>query len=228
MRFVIVGAGRVGIRTARVLREEGHEITLVEPEPTRVDRLRDEGFDVAAGDGTSESTLAEAGIKEADGLAALSGDFEVNILACTIAKGYDCRTVLRITREYHESALRKHASDIDEIVFPERLGSVVAKNALLGGSIRAVADIASHLQVMELTVVDTSPMRGYSLAELELPADSRVLAFGKADGPLGLPDEDRSLQAGDRVVVLADYEHLSEVRQILVGNDTPLAAGGRA
>jgi trk system potassium uptake protein TrkA len=126
MRFVIVGAGRVGIRTARVLREEGHEITLVEPEPTRVDRLRDEGFDVAAGDGTSESTLAEAGIEEADGLAALSGDFEVNILACTIAKGYDCRTVLRITREYHESALRKHASDIDEIVFPERLGSVVA------------------------------------------------------------------------------------------------------
>ena len=227
MRFVIVGAGRVGIRTARVLREEGHETTFVEPETTRVERLREEGFDVVAGDGTSEATLVEAGIEEADALGALSGNFEVNVLACTIAKGNDCRTVLRITREYHETTLRKYASDVDEVVFPEQLGSVVAKNALLGGSIRAVADIASHLQVMELTVTQGSPMRGYSLAELELPADSRVLAFGKADGPYGLPGEDRSLQAGDRVVVLADYEHLSEVRQILVGS-APAVAGGRA
>ena len=30
MRFVIIGAGRVGLRTARVLREEGHEVVLVE------------------------------------------------------------------------------------------------------------------------------------------------------------------------------------------------------
>lgn len=229
MRFVIVGAGRVGMRTARVLRDEGHEVTLVEPDGTKVDRLSEEGHEVLHGDGSDEETLQSAGVSEADGLAALSGSFEVNVLACMIAKGHGCRTVLRASSEYHEHVLHKYASDIDEVVYPERLGAIVAKNALLGGSIRAIADIARHLQVVELTVTDASPMRGYSLAELELPADSRVLAFGKADGKFGLPDEDHSLEVGDQVVVLADYERLADVRHLIVGNtDRVSVVGGEA
>ncbi|MFB6117935.1 potassium channel family protein [Halosegnis sp.] len=228
MRFVIVGAGRVGLRTARVLREEGHEVTVVESDATKADRLRSEGFDVIEGDGAEKATLVAAGVEGADAVGALTGDFETNILACTIGKGHGCRTVLRVTREYHEDTVRQYASDIDEVVYPERLGAVVAKNALLGGSIRAIADIAQNLQITELTVTESSPMRGYSLDELELPADSQVLAFGKADGSFGLPDEDYSLAAGDRVVVLADYEHLSEVRQIIVGGDEPAAVAGGA
>ena len=228
MRFVIVGAGRVGLRTARVLREEDHDVTVIDTDEDRVERLREEGVDVVVGDGSDEATLVEAGLPDADALGGLSGDFETNVLACTIAKGHGCRTVLRVTREYQENTVREYASDVDEAVFPERLGAVVTKNALLGGSIRAVADIAPHLQVMELTVTEASPMRGYSLSELELPADSRVLAFGKADGPFGLPDEDNSLAAGDRVVVLADFDYLAEVRQIIVGREAAAVAGGRA
>jgi len=226
MRFVIVGAGRVGMRTARVLREEDHEVTLVEPTRTTVERLRDEGLDVVEGDGSAESTLRTAGVEDADGLAALSGSFEVNVLACMIGKGHNCRTVLRATSESHEQVLRRYGSDIDEVVYPERLGAIVAKNALLGGSIRAIADVANRLQVVELTVTDSSPMHGYSLAELELPADSRVLAFGKAGAEFGLPDEDLSLETGDRVVVLADYEHLEDVRRIVVGDSQRVAVAG--
>lgn len=226
MRFVIVGAGRVGMRTARVLREEGHEVTLVEPTRTTVERLREEGFTVVEGNGADESTLRTAGVADADGLAALTGSFEVNILACMIGKGHDCRTVLRATSESHEEVLRRHGGDIDEVVYPERLGAIVAKNALLGGSIRAIADVANHLQVVELTVTDSSPMHGYSLSEMELPADSRVLAFGKAGEEFGLPEGDLSLETGDRVVVLADYEHLSNVRRIVVGDTQRIAVAG--
>jgi len=39
MRFVIVGAGRVGLRTARVLAEEGHEGTVIETDPDQLERL---------------------------------------------------------------------------------------------------------------------------------------------------------------------------------------------
>ncbi|MFC6726734.1 NAD-binding protein, partial [Halobium palmae] len=38
MRFVITGSGRVGLRTARVLREEGHEVTLVERDRDQAER----------------------------------------------------------------------------------------------------------------------------------------------------------------------------------------------
>lgn len=229
MRFVIVGAGRVGMRAARVLRDEGHEVTLVEPNTATVDRLRDEGYDVVKGDGSQEDVLVDLDLDEVDGLAALSGEFDVNVIACMIAKSHGCRTVLRAASDYHEYVLRKYASDVDEVVYPERLGAILAKNALLGGSIRAIADIAKHLQLVELTVTRQSPMHGYSLSELELPADSRLLAFGKADGTYQLPTMDESLEAGDRVIIIVDYENLTDVRRLIVGEtEHAVAAGGGA
>jgi len=229
MRFVIVGAGRVGMRAARVLREEGHEVALVEPDGTKVRRLRSEGFEVVQGDGSDEEVLLSMDLDSADGLAALSGDLMVNVVACMIAKAHGCRTVMRADGDYREYVVRKYSQDVDEVVYPERLGAIAAKNALLGGNIHAIADIAPTLQLVELTVTDHSPMHGYTLSELELPGNARVLAFGKADGRMGLPEPDQSMETGDRLIVIADYDVLGDVRAIIVGEDAPVpsaATGG--
>ncbi|MFC5972358.1 potassium channel family protein [Halomarina salina] len=217
MRFVIVGAGRVGRRTARVLTQEGHEVTVVELDSGRAERAPSEEFEVVEGDGSSESDLESVGIDEADGIAALSGDVTVNLVACMIGKARDCRTVLRVDNDYREYILTKYASDVDEVIYPERLGAIAAKNALMGGSVRAIADVAQNIQLVELTVTEESPMRGYTLSELELPADSKLLGFGKEGGSVSLPNDDESLELGDRVVVIADFDALSDVRQIIVG-----------
>ncbi len=227
MRFVIIGAGRVGMRTARVLQEEKHSITIIEPDATKAERLRNEGFEVVEGDGSDEATLLAQNLDDVDGIAALSGDIVVNFIACMIGKHHDCRTVLRVDNDGHEYIIRKYASDVDEVVYPERLGAIAAKNALVGGSVRAVADIAHNLQLVELVVTPDSPMQGYSLSELELPADARVLAFGKSDSNLQLPDADASLEVGDRVVAIVDFSVLREVEQIIVGESEPgIARGG--
>jgi trk system potassium uptake protein TrkA len=230
MRFVIIGAGRVGLRTARVLRDEGHEVTIVERESIKAKRARDQGFGVVEGDGSREAVLVDAGIEDADAIGALTGDLNVNFAACTIGKHHGCRTVMRIDEDYREDIYRKYTAEVDVIIYPERLGAIGAKNALLGGDIRAIADIAQNLQVVELTVTEEAPTRGYTVSELQLPADATVLAFGKADSALGIPDPDRTVEAGDRLVVLADFEVLDSVRQIVVGNAkgraTPGATGG--
>ncbi|WP_290818728.1 TrkA family potassium uptake protein [Halovivax sp.] len=229
MRFVIVGAGRVGLRTARVLREEGHEVTLIERDESKIRRARSNDFDVVAGDGSREEVLGEAGLEDADALGALTGDLNVNFAACMIGKHYDCRTIMRIDDDYREQIYRKYADEVDEVVYPERLGAIGAKNALLGGTIRAIADIAQHLQVVELTITDDAPVEGYSISELELPADATLLAHGKEGAEYAIPGPDESLTAGDRLVVLADFAVLSDVRQIVVGRTAGRAtadAGG--
>ncbi|GAB3684329.1 TrkA family potassium uptake protein [Salinarchaeum chitinilyticum] len=226
MRFVIIGAGRVGLRTARVLGEEGHEVVLVERDDTKAERARSQGYEVVEGDGSREEILETAGIEDADALGALTGDLNVNFAACMIGKHRGARTVLRIDEDYREEIYRKYAAEVDEIVYPERLGAIGAKNALLGGDIRAIADIAQHLQVVELTITEQAPIRGYSISELQLPADATVLAFGKSDGPLGIPSPDESLENGDRIVVLADFGVLDDVRQLVVGEAGRAAAGG--
>ncbi|KYH26262.1 hypothetical protein HAPAU_13570 [Halalkalicoccus paucihalophilus] len=226
MRFVIIGAGRVGLRTARVLSAEGHEVVLVERDADMADRARTEGYEVVEGDGSRESVLEEAGIDDADAFGALTSDLNTNFAACMIAKHYGCRTILRIDEDYREDIYRKYADEVDEIVYPERLGAIGAKNALLGGDIRAIADIAQNLQVVELTVQPDSPMKGYTISEISLPADATFLAFGKNDRPLAIPSSDESLEEGDRLAVLADFEVLDDVRQLIVGNAKRAAAGG--
>ena len=226
MRFVIIGVGRVGLRTARVLREEGHGVAVVERDRDAAERAEADGFDVVEGDGSREPVLAQAGIDEADALGALSGDLNANFAACMIANHHGCRTVMRIDEDYREEIYQQYAEEVDEVIYPERLGAIGAKNALLGGSIQAIADIAQHLQVVMITITEQSPMRGYSIEEVELPAQARVLAFGKADGAMSIPLADDSLEAGDRLAVLADFEVLSDVRRLLIGQEQPVTAGG--
>ncbi|MEA1931719.1 potassium channel family protein [Halohasta litorea] len=224
MRFIIIGAGRVGLRTARVLRQEGHEVTLVERDAEKADRARGLTFEVVDGDGSRESVLQDAGVADADAVGALTGDLNANFAACLIAKHHGCRTVMRIDEDYREEIYQQYADEVDEIVYPERLGAIGAKNALLGGSIQAIADVAQSLQIVLITITDGSPMKGYTLSEVALPSDSRILAFGKANDPLGIPLPDDSLEAGDRVAVLAEFSELTEVRQLLVGDESAAAA----
>ncbi|PSQ25716.1 potassium transporter Trk [Halobacteriales archaeon QS_8_65_32] len=228
MQFVIVGAGRVGLRTARVLSEEGHEVSVVEPDAAAIADLADAPFDVVSGDGSREAVLEDAGVAAADAIGALTGDLNANFVTCMIGKAHDCRTVMRIDEDYREEIYREYASEVDEIIYPERLGAIAAKNALIGGNIRAVADIAQGLQVVELEVTDDSPTRGYTISEVSLPANSRLLAFGKQEGALALPDPDAPLELGDRLVVLADFEALADVRRIIVGDVAGASASAEA
>ncbi|QIB75790.1 TrkA family potassium uptake protein [Halogeometricum borinquense] len=226
MRFVIIGAGRVGLRTARVLRDEEHEVTIVELDTDRIERAREAGFEVIDGDGSREETLERAGVADADAIGALTGDLNVNFAACSIGKHHGLRTVLRVDEDYRDEVYKKYAEEVDEVVYPERLGAIGAKNALLGGSIRAIADIAQNLQVVLMTVSDESPMRGYSIEEVALPGQARILAFGKAGEQMGIPMRDDSLETGDRLAVLADFDVLGNVRQLIVGDEVTATAGG--
>ena len=218
MRIVIIGAGRVGSRTARVVANEGHDVVLIENKPEKVERFRNEGFEVVQGDGVSEDVLDAVDLGRTDAVGALTGDLNVNFAACMVAKDRGCRTVLRIDEDYREIIYRKYADEVDEIVYPERLGAIGAKNALLGGNVTAIADLAENLQVVQFTVSEEAPMKGYTVGELELPSRARVLAFGKKNGALGLPLPDDTLEVGDRIAVLAEFDALVGVRQILVGD----------
>jgi trk system potassium uptake protein TrkA len=226
MRFVIVGAGRVGLRTARAIRESDHEVVLIEPNAETAQRAREEGFEVSEGDGAREDVLESAGIADATALAALTGDLNTNFAACTIANHYGCRTVMRIDEDYREDIYRKYVEEVDELVYPERLGAIVAKNALVGGNIRAIADIEEDLQLVEFTITKSAPMHGYSMDELELPARAKLLAIGFGDEPLRIPDSDDRLEEGTQLVILSDSSKMDDVRSIIVGETGRAALGG--
>ncbi|MFC4550200.1 MULTISPECIES: potassium channel family protein [Halorussus] len=217
MRLVIVGAGRVGFRTARILQEEGHEAVIVENDPEKADRARDEGFLVIEGDGASEEVLEQADLQTVDAVGGLTGDLNVNFAACMIGKHYGCRTVLRIDEDYREDIYHKFADDVDDVVYPERLGAAGAKTALLGGDFNVIADLTAGLQLTTLKVAEDAPIVGERVSDLELPEEARVYAHGRDRERMTIPLPGTTVEANDRLAIIARREALERVRTGLQG-----------
>ncbi|NNF58795.1 MAG: NAD(P)-binding domain-containing protein, partial [Rhodothermaceae bacterium] len=87
MRTIVVGAGDVGYDVARMLSLQGHDVTVIDPDPAKVEHVQ-ETLDVMViqGSGTSVETLKQARILDADLLVAVTDVDEVNIIASMLAE----------------------------------------------------------------------------------------------------------------------------------------------
>lgn len=215
MRFVIVGYGRVGSRTTRVLSEEGHDVVVVDDDSERIDRAVGDGFETVHGDGADEAVLTDAGIDTADAIGAFTPDLNVNFAACMVGSHHGCRTVLRIDEDYRQDIYEKYANDVDEIIYPERLGAAGAKTALLGGDFNVVADLTETLQLTVVEITEGSPAVGKRISELDLPGNARIYAHGHDTDPLTIPLPGTELATGDEVAVIAETQSADSVRTTL-------------
>jgi len=221
MNFVIIGAGRVGLRTARVLKDSGHDVVLVEKDQDAIQRAEDAGFRVVENTGPLAAALEQAAIESADALAALTNDLNANFASCMIAKQHGCRTVMRFDETHSEDIYREYAGNVDELVNPEQLAATVVTNALTGGNVRAISDIKENLQLVEFRLTEASPMDGYSLQELELPGNAMLLAYATGDEPLRLPTDNDVLSTGDRLAILTDFDDHDDIHRLIVGESAP-------
>ena len=215
MKFVIVGFGRVGMRTARVLQEEGHDVTIVDADAEKVERSREEGFQAVLGDCNDESVLEAAGIAETDAVAGLTGDLNANFAACMIGNEHGCRTVLRIDEDYREELYENYASEVDEVVYPERLGAAGAKTAMLGGDFDVLADLTENLTVTSIRIPEGSPVIGTRVVTLDLPGDAQVYAHGRDDEPMSIPLPRDTITANDRIAITAPPTAIEDIRASL-------------
>src|SRR5262245_5363420 len=87
MHVVIVGCGRVGSGLARIIEEKGHSIAVIDKDPRAFRRLHS-GFSgkQVVGVGFDRERLEEAGIHDADAVAAVTSGDNSNILTARVAR----------------------------------------------------------------------------------------------------------------------------------------------
>jgi trk system potassium uptake protein len=87
VRVVIMGCGRVGILLTQELAKAGHEVTVIDKNPSAFDRLPP-GFEARTivGLGFDKDVLEDAGIKEADAFLAVSSGDNSNIVSARVAR----------------------------------------------------------------------------------------------------------------------------------------------
>jgi trk system potassium uptake protein len=87
MKILIMGCGRTGAQLASMLDTEGHAVTILDTNDLSFRRLPPDFKGTAlVGDGTSDDTLAKAGIKDIDAFIAVTQGDNRNIMAAQIAR----------------------------------------------------------------------------------------------------------------------------------------------
>ena len=110
MNVVILGSGRTGVRLATAMQNDGHIVTVIDIDSDKTEVLasRQQPVDetdgkpaitILKGDGTKDSLLEAARIREADFFAALTNDDNSNGLAALKARNtYQVMTVVAAIR----------------------------------------------------------------------------------------------------------------------------------
>jgi K+ transport systems, NAD-binding component len=210
---LIIGGGRVGFQTAELLADRGHNVTIIERDPEICEAITDEWVaTVIEGDATNPDILAQGGPEKADVIAGLSGLTGVNIAVCMMAMRIapDIRTVARVDH----GGVSAYREFVDGIVYPERAGSKVAANEILGSDVRTLADVTGDLEIMEVVVGESAPAAGKQLTEVRFPAGTLVISDDDGER---VAQPDTVLTPGRRYTVAVESDVVDEVMRLLRG-----------
>ena len=228
MRTVIIGAGEVGLNTARMLSHEGHDVVLVEKDERLVEKATEE-LDalVIAGNGANPKLLSEAGIKRTDLLIAASSSDEVNIIACLAAKAQGVsRTVARIHNpDYYEAGdpFAEEMLGIDFIIHTEQMAAQEIKEALLvPGAINVDSFAEDTIEVAEVILDEGSEAVGRALKERRAPRQQPRSSASSGAGRRSCPKARRCSSERDHVLLISGRRQISEAVGVLATDTAPV------
>ena len=123
MKIIIVGCGKVGKTLATNLFNEGHDVTMVDQDSTKLKAFVAK-YDImgVVGNCATHTTLEEAGIKSCDLMIAVTGSDELNMLSCVLANKYKgTRTVARVRNPayFDDASYLRDELGIGLIINPE-------------------------------------------------------------------------------------------------------------
>ena len=218
MKIVLVGGGKVGTALARQLSEEGHNVTVIDTNKARVEHIG-ESYDVMSilGNGSSITTLSEAGVEEADVFIAVTGSDELNLLCCMFAKkAGHCHAIARVRNPSysHELDFIKKQIGISAIN-PEMAAAKEISHLLrFPGASKIDTFAGGRVRLIKFALTERQGLDGVAIYEIPTRLKSDILVCAvERDGGVIIPNGNFVLQNGDQVTFLATQEKAHEFFQ---------------
>ncbi len=214
-----MGAGEVGYHLARSLSQQKHDVSVIEVDPQRRERIEDE-LDVLAveGNGAHPSVLAAAGVSDCNLFMAVSSADEANMAAAHVAKHLGAaRTVVRVgiaEEAITHRRLYEEVFGVDLLLSTQLLSTTRVVNRIRGHNTMAVEYLAEgKVQLRKVKLDDDSPLTQKPLAEVEMPANSLVVAYFRGDDLIIPAGADRA-RAGDEALILGTTEVIGKAERM--------------
>ncbi len=205
LNIIIVGCGKIGAALVEELTNEGHDITVIDSDPDKVQQIT-VTYDVMGmvGNGASYSVQMEAGIKDCDLIIAVTGSDELNLLCCTVAKRVgDCAAIARVRNPDYskEAGYLREKLGLAMILNPDLEAAKEAARILSLPTALHVDSMAHGLaELISFTVPKGNTLDGITLAELSSKVFSDILVCAvERDEEVYIPDGNFEIKAGDTV-----------------------------
>lgn len=216
MRYLIVGCGRVGSALAKLLDADGHEIIVVDENPSAFKRLGNKfKGHVVVGTGIDYDVLKRAGAASADGFVAVTDGDNRNIMAALIAQRMF--KIKRIVARIYDPPRGQMYRELGiETVVPTTEGAKLIRDTLMD----APWDPAHSFnfgKVTSLSAVVTDSDAGKRVADIESPGRVRIAAIRRGATGVIVASNDLVLETGDEINAIVAPEAISEFAQLFQG-----------
>jgi trk system potassium uptake protein len=218
MYVIVAGGGKVGANVARSLMRLGHEVTLIEQERDRFERLEDEfEHQVQRGDATELHVLERAGIaRPPDIVLALTGDDEDNLVIAQLAREkYGVEQVIARVNDPRNQAHFDLLGISPTVCATSSIMALVEHEVPEHDLIHLLELRRENLEIVEVQIDRDSPSAGKRVEALELPDGARLISVmrsGRAEIAVGATQ----LEAGDQVLAILEPGKEDELRRVLL------------
>ncbi len=223
--FVICGAGHTGGVVCAELKKTGRDFVVVDRDAAAIQQLEERlGFDLLyiVGDGSEDSVLLRAGVKNAAGVFAVLATDQDNAFVVLSAKGLNPKAKVLVCQKSLGVREKLIRSGADGVVDPEfigglRLASEMIRPVTVGFLDSMLRNKDSHFRFDEINVPADSPIIGKPFGDIKGGEGGgtlvvAVVAAGTDSYELN-PSVGRVVKAGDRLVILGETEALGGLRK---------------
>ncbi len=222
-KIVIVGAGSVGFYLAKTLVELGNDISIIDIDPEKVQRAKQE-LDalVIEGHGAQSSTLREAQVESADLFLAVTRIDEINIVASMKAKKMNpkAKILARVrSGDYQkkDALLDLKELGIEKVINPEEIAAREIQHLIQHATAQEIMTY-NHGRVYMVALSPTNKCELMhkslrTLGETYTQLPFRTVAIDR-DGETIIPGGDHIFQPGDKIFVVCLKEKLKEMYRL--------------
>ncbi|MEI7668397.1 MAG: TrkA family potassium uptake protein, partial [Erysipelotrichaceae bacterium] len=173
MKALVIGGGKVGYFLVKTLLENNTRVTLIEKDRDRANQISNElDIEILCGDGSDISILSEAGIENAEIVAAVTGSDEENLVICKIAKVnfQKKKTIARINNPKNIKMFQ--ALGVDKTVCSTQVIATLINSEMNTQSVKIVQTFEKGSMVLaEIIITPKHKWSNQMIKDIKLPND---------------------------------------------------------
>ena len=219
---MIVGGGKIGYYTAKLLLDMNIDVRIVENDRDRCEELSLLLPDatIICGDGTDKQLLMEEGLPQAESFVTLTGLDEENILLSLFAQANShAKLVTKVTKIAFTEIINN--LDIGSVIYPKHLTAdyilqyVRAMSNSIGSNVETLYQILDNrAEALEFAIHETSDVTDIPLSDLTLKSNLLIGNINRG-GKTWIPRGQDTIQVGDTVIIVTTQKGLGDIRDIL-------------